>query len=229
LAHAERVLAELDDAWRELRESKAKDGPVVSIGFLATFGARLIPDLIRRFRSANSNVQFRLLQGSYPLLADRLVAGEIDLCIVSPRFIDPNLDWCPLYSEELIVIVPRDHRLASRIEIDLLEIAKEPVVALKKGYGLRQYIDDLCRQAGFLPSITFEGEEVATLHGLVGAGLGVALVPKGEFKNTDLIRTVSVRDPPCRRTIGVTWRRGRYMPAEALKFKEHVIGSWPKK
>jgi DNA-binding transcriptional LysR family regulator len=227
LAHAERALAELEDASRELQETKAKSGPIVSIGFLATFGTRVIPDLIRKFKATKPGVQFRLLQGPYPVLLERLVGGQIDLCLVSPRFVDPNLDWRPLFNEEIIALVPRGHKLAARVQIDLLELAKEPIVALKKGYGMRQYLDDLCRQSGFAPEIAFEGEEVATLHGLVGAGFGIALVPKGEFRNTDLIRTLPVREPVCRRTIGLTWRRGRYMPGKTEEFRDHIITAFP--
>lgn len=223
LGHFERALAELEDARRELQESKAEVRNTISIGFLATFGLRLIPDLIRGFKLFDPDVQFRLLQGPYPLLLEHLVAGEIDFCLVSPRFPDSALDWQALYDEELVVIVPRGHRLESRGQIDLREVAKEPMVALKKGYGLRQTLEDLTRQTGFVPQITFEGEEVATLQGLVGAGFGVALTPKGSVGRSDLVVSLSVREPVCRRTIGLSWRHGRYISGKAARFREHVV------
>jgi DNA-binding transcriptional LysR family regulator len=226
LIRAERILGELDDARRELSESKAKARQLISIGFLATFGVRLIPDLIRRFKAQSAGAEFRLLQGPFPLLHDRLVAGEIDLCLSSPRFVDMNIDWRPLFEEELVIILPRNHRLASRAQIDLSEIAREAVVAMKSGYGLRMYLDDLCREAGFAPQIAFEGEEVTTLHGLVGAGFGVAMVPKGDVKNLELVRAVSVRSPICKRMIGLSWRHGRYLPPQADKFKDYIFSAF---
>jgi DNA-binding transcriptional LysR family regulator len=222
LARVERVLAELEDARRELSEVKARDRQLVSIGFLATFGANLIPDLIRRFKAVEPGTEFRLLQGPYPTLHDRLVAGEIDLCLASPRFTDSNLDWEALFDEELVVIVPSSHRLASRAQIDLKELAKEPFVALKHGYGLRHYFDELTRKAGFEPKVAFEGEEVATLQGLVGAGFGVAMVPR-DRGTSDLVARISVRDPACWRTIGLSWRRGRYLPERTLRFRDLVL------
>lgn len=225
LGHFERVLAELEDAHRKLQESRTEVRNTISIGFLATFGVRLIPDLIRTFKQTEQAAQFRLLQGPYPLLFEQLLAGEMDFCLVSPRFRDSSLDWRPLFEEELVVIVPRSHRLAARDEIDLREVAKEPMVALKHGYGLRQVLEDLTRQAGFVPKIAFEGEEVATLHGLVGAGFGVALSPKGSVSNTELVVSLPVRDPVCRRVIGLSWRHNRYMSAKAARFRDHVIAA----
>lgn len=223
LRHVERAWAEFEDVRKALQDNKDEARHSVAIGFLATFGARLIPDLIRRFKSDHPAVQFRLLQGPYPSLRERLVSGEIDLCLVSPRFVDANLDWKPLYSEELTVLVPRAHRLASRAEINLSEIAHEPVVALKKDYGMRRYVDDLCREAGFVPHIAYEGEEIATLVGLVGASFGVTLAPAASAKDSDLVRAVHVREPQCCRTIGLSWRRGRYMSETTARFREHII------
>jgi len=225
LAHAERVVAELDDAHRALKDIKSNAKQVIALGFLATFAVSLVPDLMRRFKATNPMAQFRLLQGPYPQLQERLVGGEIDLCLSSPRFVDSNFAWRPLFDEELVLIVPRGHPLENRAQIDLSEIAREPIIALKKGFGLRQVLDDVTRQAGFVPDIAFEGEEVATLHGLVGAGFGVALVPKGVTRNSDLVKSVVVREPFCRRTIGLSWRQGRYLPRLTERFREHIIAS----
>jgi len=129
--HVERALAELEDARREMNEAAEKTRQTISIGFLATFGIKLIPDLIRRFKQTYPDAGFRLLQGPQPILHQMLVASEIDLCLSSPRFPDSSLEWKPLYEEELYVLVPRGHRLGLRSAVNLSDIASEPMVALK--------------------------------------------------------------------------------------------------
>ena len=76
------------------------------------------------------------------------------------------------------MLTPETHRLARKRSIKLKDIAEEAFISLKPGYGLRRVTDELCAQAGFKPRIKFEGEEVATLWGLVGAGLGIAIGPR---------------------------------------------------
>jgi DNA-binding transcriptional LysR family regulator len=151
------------------------------------------------------------------------MSGEIDLCLSSPRFAEVAVEWLPLWDEELIALVPDSHRLAGRESVDLIELATDPFIALKPGYGLRQTADDLCREAGFAPHIAFEGEEVATLRGLVGAGFGVALVPR-ESRAADVnALPLTVRAPRCSRTFGLSWARGRYLPQGTAAFRDMLV------
>lgn len=64
-----------------------------------------------------------------------------------------------------------------RDQVAVADLADEPMVALKAGYGLRHVTDRLCREAGFSPRIEIEVTELSTLRSLVAAGMGVAVVP----------------------------------------------------
>jgi DNA-binding transcriptional LysR family regulator len=220
----ERVIAELEDARRELHDlAETRRTRPIALGFYATLGVRTVPDAIRRFRSGDPDAEFRLLQGPGPLLQQRLMSGEIDLCLSSPRFADAAIEWLPLWDEELVALVPDSHRLAGRETADLIELARDPFIALKPGYGLRQTVDDLCREAGFAPEIAFEGEEVATLRGLVGAGFGVALVPKMGPSADVNVASLTIRSPRCFRTFGLAWARGRYLPQATARFRDFLV------
>jgi DNA-binding transcriptional LysR family regulator len=70
------------------------------------------------------------------------------------------LTWMPLFREELLVAVPDGHRLANRRSIRLNEIADEPIISFKRDYGLRILTDQLFKETGLNPCITFEGEEI---------------------------------------------------------------------
>jgi hypothetical protein len=52
-------------------------------------------------------------------------------------------------------------------------------------FGFRRVTDELCRAAGFTPQVSFEGTDVATMSRLVGAGLGVSILPGGAIRGTD--------------------------------------------
>lgn len=223
LRRVDRAFAEIEDARRELQERAQGAKNSIAIGFLVTFGVRLIPDLIRQFRQHNPEVTFRLFEGPTTVLGTLLHDGEVDLCITSPRFANARLEWCRLFDEELFALVPPHHKLAGREEIDLVELADEPFVALRAGHGLRQTMEEICREAGFEPLIAFEGQEVATLRGLVGAGLGVTLAPEREVKAPTQAVSLRVRNPRCFRPVGLVWRKGRYLSGSVVSFREYVI------
>jgi LysR family transcriptional activator of glutamate synthase operon len=96
-------------------------------------------------------------------------SGLLDVVIVAPLPAqDDRLESVVLDDEKLYLAVASDHRLAKQRSVDLRQAAGEFFIALTPGHGLRQALDQTCRQAGFQPALAFEGEEVATLRGLVG-------------------------------------------------------------
>lgn len=222
LARVERIIQELDDAHRELTDLFNNESGTVALAFLATFGAWLVPDLMKSFRTEHKNVNFRLLQGPAPTLRAHLLAGDVDLCLVSPRFEDATVEWLPIGEEELYLLAPPGHSLAKRRTVRLDEVAGEPFISLKPGYGLRRVTDELCSRAGFKPNISFEGEEVATLWGLVGAGLGIAIGPRLAVSAAGAPVALRVSEPKCSRTIGLTWAKRRYITSASRTFLEFV-------
>jgi LysR family transcriptional regulator, transcription activator of glutamate synthase operon len=201
--HARRLVAADEAARRALAQAADPDHGEIRLGFLHTQGTSLVPDLVRRYRRAHPRVTFRLLQDSTERLGQAVRSGAADLAIVSPRPDGPDLSWRPLIVERLLLAVPAQHRLARRSRAGLADAADEPFIAMRPGYGLRAITDDLIRQAGIAPEIAFEGEEISTVCGLVGAGLGVAVVPPPPQGAG--VRHLRLTDPAASRTIGLVW------------------------
>ncbi|MBK6018212.1 LysR substrate-binding domain-containing protein, partial [Streptomyces sp. MBT53] len=124
--------------------------------------------------------------------------------------------------QKLRLVVPADHRLASRKRIRLAEAAEETFVTLEPGYGLRSITDAVCAEAGFRPKIAFEGEEAETLRGLVAAGLGVALLPPPAVPRPG-VAELTVTAPRAVREIGVAWLDGRPDTPPVAAFKKFLL------
>jgi DNA-binding transcriptional LysR family regulator len=223
LEQVDAALGLINEGVQKLRDMVDPERGTVSLAFLHTLGTHLVPDLLGSFRKKHPHIQFQLFQDASSDLFERLKAGELDLCLSSGPVKMSGVVWEELFRDELYVIVPEHHPLADRDEINLWEIADEPFISLKKGYGLRALTDRLCRQAGFTPNITFEGEEVTTVAGLVSAGLGVALIPETGGEDMRQIRRLHVRSPHCQRVIGIAWVEGRYLSPAAKLFRQFVL------
>ncbi|MCZ8515391.1 LysR family transcriptional regulator [Paenibacillus filicis] len=224
LQRVNRILKEYEDGKLEIRDLLDEDAGEVTLGFLHTLGSHMIPELIVSFRSKYPRVRFQLNQSSTTVLLQQLVHGMLDLCLLSsPSEAVNSVEWKELWSEELFVFVPKQHPLAGRDSIALTEIADEPMVSFKHGYGLRHIIDRLCLQAGFTPRIAFEGEEVPTVAGLVAAGLGVALLPNVKGSGIEHGVKLRVSTPECRRVIGVAWSKDRYLSPSSKRFLQFVL------
>jgi DNA-binding transcriptional LysR family regulator len=218
---AERIVGQLDAAEGELaRLSDPHAGPV-RVGFLPSLGTWLVPDLIRSFRALEPGVQFVLRQATAENLADMLHQGEVDLAITSPKpRLDEPTDWNVLINERLGLAVPPDHRLADRRRVNLSEVAAEPFVAFSPEAGLRQISDRLCRQAGFSPAIAFESGEVATIRAMVGAGLGVAILPIHQAPSPQTSPPIlAIAGRGASRPLGLAWLAHRRLPGITEAFR----------
>lgn len=223
LSRVERAVREIESGEREVREIAAGIDAKVVLGFLGSFGTHAVPELISSFRARFPAADFRLLQGRQPVLRQMLLDGEIDLCLASPFDDAGIIGWQPLWREKLVALLPPEHRWASRPCIGVGELAGEPIVALYREYPTRQALDALAQRAGFVPRIVFEGEEMATLVGLAGAGIGIAVVPIGRAIASSSAVPMPLSAPRCFRTVGLSWRRDRALSAAAALLRDHVI------
>ncbi|GAA0336784.1 LysR family transcriptional regulator [Actinoallomurus spadix] len=215
--HAERLVAEERAARHALAQAADPESGEVGLAFLHTQGTALVPELLRDHRREHPRVTFRLSQGSREHIETAVTEGRADLAITSPR--PESLAWHPLTTERLRLAVPTGHRLAGRHRVRPSDAACEPFILMRPGYGLRSITDELFREEGVRPDIAFEGEEAATLRGLVAAGLGVAIVPPGE----PVPGVTEVVLAGARRTIGLVWVEGRTRPPAVEGFRRFVI------
>ncbi|MDL4775937.1 LysR family transcriptional regulator [Actinomadura xylanilytica] len=232
--HARRLVAEEEAARRALVQAADPERGEVSLAFLHTQGPLFVPDLIRRFRGEHPGVTFRLIQDRAERLAAAVREGRADLAVTSPDPDDPALVWRPLVTERLQLAVPAGHRLAGRRRARLADVADEPFVAFRRGAGLRTIFEELSERVGVRPRIAFEGEESWTVRGLVGAGLGVAIVaprpdaaglgaPEGGPESPHGVRHLALADPGAVRTIGLVWAAERTRPPAAEGFRRFVL------
>lgn len=222
LHHVDRALAELDNGEREIQAMVNTAHTVITLGFLPSLGVAHVPTLVMRFSRSHPESQFNLRQAASDALRDQLLDGSIDVFLGTNRYPDPQIEWQPLWRERLVALVPRQHRLANRTEIDLADIAREPLLTVKHGCTLRRMVEEFARASGFAANIAFEGEDASTLVGLVAAGFGVGLVPESVALAGR--RTVRVRLRTLQwRTIGIGSVKSRYRSPIVDAFIDELV------
>jgi LysR family transcriptional activator of glutamate synthase operon len=223
LRHAERAAAEIVAGVQEIRGEADPVRGRVGFAFLAALGASTVPGLLREFRAAHPHARCDLVQGGHGILLDRLREGDVDLALTAPAPDDTGVDVELLGEEPLHLVVPAGHRFADRSSIALAEAADEPFVGFISGFGLRGTLDRYARKAGFRPRLTFEGSDIEIVRGLVGAGLGVALLPAASHPTSDI---VEVPVPAAVRPIALVTASDRRLPAPADALRAIVRESY---
>lgn len=224
LPHVNRAIQEITMAKQAIKDLSDPCHGTVSLAFIHTLGSHFVPELIAEFREQYPGIQFQLTQDSTRKIMQLLEAGEIDLGFCSPneQMKHKYIETVPAIDEQLFLIVPKQHRLANREEVELREVADDPFVLYKQESGIRDVIENLCQEAGFKPNATFEGVGDATIAGFVAAHFGVALIPFIPGLDMEKISLLTVSKPRCRRVIQMVWRTDRYMTPAVTHFKRFV-------
>ena len=160
-------------------------------------------------------------------LAADLDGGNADLELGTRRPPDAAVHTRLIALEPLRLALPREHPLAARRQVRLAEVAGEPFISLRSASALRRLTDQLCEQAGFRPTVIFEGDDLSNVRGFVAAGLGVAVVPAPRAGSPEAVpgpvAYLEILGQGAVREIFPTWSaERRLLPATDL-FRRHVL------
>jgi len=144
----------------------------------------VIPRLILTYRQRFPGVRLRIEELTTQEQLAALLEQRLDVAIVrsvlAPE-LPPTLRSKRLLQDSLVVALPATHRLseaATPMSISALEHEPFVMYPRESGTGVYDQIITLCRQAGFAPTVAQEAHAMATIIGLVAAGLGIAVVPE---------------------------------------------------
>lgn len=205
--HAVDVLDRLARAERDLSVLHAGHGGPLHTGAFATASIALLPAALRALKDARPEIEVSAVESPTGTLMRQLADGTLDLAVVSdyPYGLPPadGITTTVLCEDELLVALPRRHRLAGAEAVDLYELRDETWI--QSAYGDRPTVlADACARAGFTPERIMRIAGWAGKFGYAAAGLGVALVPSlaaravpGEL----VLRPLT--DPTLRRTVHV--------------------------
>jgi DNA-binding transcriptional LysR family regulator len=225
VAAARELTGRYDALRAELQHALDPETGVVRLAFLDSIATSLVPRLLHDFHDEAPRVRVVLTQEpAHEIVAD-LATGAAELAISTrPAGESGSFGWHPLQQERLVLAVPARHRLRTRKRVALDVLAGEELVTTPVGFGYRALVDGLLREAGVAPTISFESQDLATIEGLVAAGLGVAVLPE-QFAGTSGTVGIPISAAGARRTIGLVWRADRPLPAPAARFLEFATRS----
>lgn len=218
---AREVVTRYDQLVADVRSELDPESGVARLAFLDSMATSLVPQLLRQFHAEAPRVRVLLSQEPAHELEVDLARGAVDLAITSTR--PAGYGWQLLQEERLVVAVPPTHRLAGRARLRLADLAGEDLVTTPPGYGFRTLVDGLLREAGVALEVSFESQDLATIEGLVAAGLGVAIVPEAIVGVSGTHGISILGSPGARRAIGLTWRTDRQLPPAAERLRAVIV------
>jgi DNA-binding transcriptional LysR family regulator len=182
LTYAEQMLSLADEATEAARRAQRDDVEALSIGFFGSvaYGRELLPITLAKFAKKHPNVRTTLHEMRTDEQLVGLRQGRLDVAMVLiPRKRDANLIAIPLYTENLVAVLPPGHPALVQSSVELRQFADDPFILFSsnRSSDLFEQIQRLCQDAGFQPTIIHEVDQLATIDMFVANGLGVSILP----------------------------------------------------
>src|SRR6266566_9049873 len=213
LRHADAIVARLAAAQADMAALQAGEAGPLRVGILQSVGARLLPQLIGRFKQEFPRVSVQVIEGNTPEeLLPLVESGELDLAFAEAPLPEGPFDWVELLRDPYVLLVSADSPLAGRDQA--------PPLRELSGLALIGWRTDRDQD---IPGVeyAFRSDDNGTVLGLVEAGLGVAVAPRLVLR-PDREGIVGLpfgsRRPP--RVLALAWHKDRYRSPAAGRFVE---------
>ncbi len=217
--HAASILAGLTAAEEEVAAIAGLRAGRVRLVSFPSGSSTLVPTALAALRAAHPGTRVSLVEAEPPRSVEMLREGDCDVALAF-RYAGGAAEWDdlvvrPLLTDRLVGLVPEGHRLAGAGSVAIGELADEPWIAGCP--RCRRQLVDVCEGAGFTPRIDFATDDYPAVVGLVGAGLGVAVLPELAVESVRPrgARTVVVEPPVEREIVALTLPDLAHVPAVA--------------
>ncbi|MEU0400154.1 LysR family transcriptional regulator [Streptomyces sp. NPDC006197] len=224
--HASGILAGLTAAEEEVAAIAGLRAGRVRLVSFPSGSSTLVPTALAALRAAHPGTRVSLVEAEPPRSIEMLREGDCDIALAF-RYGAGQAEWDdlvvrPLLADRLVGLVPEGHRLAGAGAVGIAELADESWIAGCP--RCRRQLVDVCEDAGFTPRIDFATDDYPAVVGLVGAGLGVAVLPELAIESVRPkgARTVAVEPAVEREIVALTLPDLAQVPAVAATLDELI-------
>jgi DNA-binding transcriptional LysR family regulator len=198
---------------------RAGEAGTLRVGAFQSAGARILPEVLRRYTAAWPRVEVRLEEAEDDSLLSQIEHGTLDLAFVMLPVEDPALETVELVRDPYVLVTQADSPLArATTPPTFREIGAMPLIGYRTCLGGQQ-VEERLRAAGVAPRMAFRSDDNLTLQAMVATGIGIALVPRLTVNEADSrIAVIELGDRVPPRLIGLAWHRDRYRSPAALAF-----------
>jgi LysR family hydrogen peroxide-inducible transcriptional activator len=214
---------ELGDIARASREGLS--GPL-RLGVIPTIGSYLLPTIVGDLNRLYDGLDLHVRETLTSKLVDELADGRIDAAIVALPVSEQFLTEVPLFAETFVLVRPRADE--GRPVPDGEALRHMRLLLLEEGHCFRDQALSFCNMHSVRPRESLDASSLSTLVQMVGAGIGVTLIPEMALEVETRSASVSVarfEEPQPSRTIGMIWRKTSPLTDQLLQIAEVVRNS----
>ena len=219
------ILQSVDDLSDIARAAREGTMARLRLGVIPTIAPYLLPKLIGALTRAHPGLDVHVRETLTAKLVEELFAGRLDAAIVALPISDPGLTEVALFDESLVLVRPQKD--AGTPVPSRSDLAQMRLLLLEEGHCFRDQALSFCNMPSAVPREGLDSSALSTLVQMVGAGLGVTLIPEMAVSvetGSAAVCTDRLDGPQPTRTVGMIWRRTNPL-ADQLDGISRIVGA----
>lgn len=229
IAQARRVL-EQANMIKELATSGKNQlrGPL-KVGAIFTIAPYLFPSMIPELKRLAEGMPLQIEEDLTENLRPKLRNGELDAIIVALPFREPDVVTRPIYEEEFVVLMPKDHPWTQLTHISTDQLTTDNLLLLGKGHCFSDQVMEACPLVGEDElndgHTIVNGSSLETIRYMVSSGLGVTVLPKSAAMHLDesILAVRPFKHPAPKRTVALAWRASFPRPKAIESLSQSIV------
>ena len=217
------ILNSIDELGDFARASRDRLAGQLRIGMIPTVAPYLLPSVMVNLTRTHPELDIHVRETVTPKLIEELTEGRLDAAIVALPVSEPSLTEVALFAENFLLVRPREDEGTPVPSSEALREMR--LLLLEEGHCFRDQALSFCNMQSSPPREVLDASSLSTLVQMVGAGIGVTLIPEMAVAVETRSAPVSVarfRNPQPSRTIGMVWRKTSPLAGQLQQISEVV-------
>lgn len=216
----QKVFHIIDETKAKIDDMEFLHGGCLRIGASVTLGIYVLLPFIKAFRDKYPKIEIKLDVSLSQEVVDKVLSHSLDIGFIGARVEDERLAVEEFLDDELILILPADHRWVGRKVLDIHELEAETFLQSRSGSGTRTILDERFGELGMTMS-SMEFGHTEAIKRAVEAGLGVSIVSRAVVKReleSGTLKTARLKGINLKRKFYYTYRKDSYLSKAAQAF-----------
>lgn len=189
------------------------------IGVIHTFNTSLIPPIIASFYSKYPGIRISVEEGPTQIIENNLCSGHLDMGVAFHPALTPEIVAEPLFEEEFVLTVRKDHPLASRETMPFCELEDLPLILVNENMATRRMINKFFAEAGMEATVHVEASTIEVIMRIIAQSDLASIVPcRTPGLESGLYHSVHLTDPTPTRRAAHLYHKHSYRSAATNAF-----------
>lgn len=219
LPRAKAIVDEYEKLQAEVDSLNGLQSGIIRIGTFSSVATHWLPNIIREFQKDYPNIDYELLLGDYTEIEEWISEGRVD-CGFLRLPTKPDFETVFLEQDELMAIIPENHRYADSEVFPVAALCDEPFMLLEK--GAKAEISEIFERCGLTPKVHFTTWDDYAIMSMVESGLGISILPRLILKRIPYKIIAKPLDVPAYRNIGIALKSTKTTSIAVTHFMKYL-------